>query len=231
MPSKFARQWLFLLDLYEGIQFMSSALRFVVKNLSQGYGDLLLFSNLSFTVGSGAAMVVTGDNGTGKSTLLRTLAGLSPPMAGTVRLEGGAVDATIAEQCHLVGPLNAIKLELTIRENLSAWADVLGPGEGASVDEALEQFGLDRFADMRAEVLSTGWRRRLALARVLVAERPLWLLDEPTAALDVAASRMVADMIRDHLAVGGLAVIATHLDLGIDGVQTMELLSPAAVAG
>ena len=202
---------------------MSSVMQLVVDKLGQRYGDLVLFSGLSFSVSSGGAMVVTGDNGSGKSTLLRTLAGLMPPAEGTVRLAGGLEDAPIAEQCHLIGPLNAIKLELTARENLVHWSGVLGGENAESVNEALEQFGLERFADMRAEVLSTGWRRRLALARVLVAERPLWLLDEPTAALDVAASRMVAEMIRDHFALGGLAVIATHLDLGIDGVQSMEL--------
>lgn len=205
------------------------AMRLVVENLGQRYGDHILFSGLNFSVGSGGAMVVTGDNGSGKSTLLRTLAGLMLPAEGHVRLEGGAAELDLLEQCHLVGALNAIKLELTVRENLAQWQGILGAGEGASVDEALDVFGLDRFADMRAEVLSTGWRRRLGLARVLIAERPVWFLDEPTAALDLAASRMVADMIKDHLAAGGLAVIATHLDLGIDGVQTMEL--KASVAG
>ena len=198
-------------------------MQLVVDRLGQRYGDLVLFSGLSFAVPSGGAMVVTGDNGSGKSTLLRTLTGLMPPAEGTVRLDGAPDDAPLAEHCHFVGPLNAIKHELTVRENLSSWRGVLGAGDAMSVDDALEQFGLDRFADMRAEVLSTGWRRRLALARVLVAERPVWFLDEPTAALDVASSLMVADMIRDHLAAGGLAVVATHLDLGIDGLQTMEL--------
>ena len=202
---------------------MPTNMRLIVENLSQGYGDLVLFSSINFQVKSGNALVVTGDNGSGKSTLLRTIAGLMRPAKGEVRMLGGLIDGTIAEQCHLVGPLNAIKPELTARENLTAWRGVLGPGNAASVDDALEQFGLDRFADMRAEVLSTGWRRRLALARVLVAERPLWLLDEPTAALDVVSSRMVADMISDHLAGGGLAVIATHLDLGIDGLQSLDL--------
>lgn len=206
------------------------AMRLVVENLSQRYGDHILFSGLNFSVPSGEGMVVTGDNGSGKSTLLRTLAGLMPPAAGGVRLDGGEGDVPLAEQCHLVGALNAIKLELTVRENLSLWRGVFGGGEGASVDEALEIFGLDRFADMRAEVLSTGWRRRLGLARVLVAERPVWFLDEPTAALDLTSSRMVAEMIRQHLAVGGLAVVATHLDLGIDSIRTMHLESSTAGA-
>ncbi len=206
-------------------------LRLVVEDLSQRYGDHVLFSGLQFVVASGTAMVVTGDNGSGKSTLLRTIAGLMPPARGQARLEGVAEDSPLSEHCHLVGPLNAIKPELTVRENLSAWRDVLGASDAESIDDALERFGLERFADMRAEVLSTGWRRRLALTRVLVAERPLWLLDEPTAALDLTSSRMVADMIRDHLSAGGLAVIATHLDLGIDGVQQFELKPMTAASG
>ncbi len=204
-------------------------MQLIVEKLAQRYGDLVLFSGLNFTVSSGHALVVTGDNGTGKSTLLRTLAGLMPPAEGHINFAGGDPDATLAEQCHLVGALNAIKLELTARENLADWRQILGGG-GASVDEALAHFGLDRFADMRAEVLSTGWRRRLALARVLLAERPVWLLDEPTAGLDLASSRMVSDMVRDHLKLGGLAVVATHLDLGIAGVQSLELIRPVSIS-
>ena len=172
---------------------------------------------------NGQALVVTGTNGSGKSTLLRTIAGLMPPASGSIRLEGGSTETSIAEQCHHVGPLNAIKLDLTARENLAQWCGVLGVQSTAKVDAALAQLDLEKFADMPAVVLSTGWRRRLGLARVLVAERPLWLLDEPTAALDLSASRKVSALIRAHLAGGGLAVIATHLDLDIPGALTLEL--------
>ena len=154
---------------------------------------------------------------------MRTIAGLMPPASGSIRLEGGSTETSIAEQCHHVGPLNAIKLELTARENLAHWCGVLGAPSAAKVDAALEKLDLEKFADMPAVVLSTGWRRRLGLARVLVAERPLWLLDEPTAALDLSASRKVSALIRAHLAGGGLAVIATHLDLDIPGALTLEL--------
>ena len=202
---------------------MPQTMRLIAENLSQRYDDLAVFTGLNFTVPNGQALVVTGTNGSGKSTLLRTIAGLMPPASGSITLTGAADDQPIAELCHHVGPLNAIKPELTARENLAQWSGILGPKSAATVDNALARLGLDRFADMPALVLSTGWRRRLGLARVLVAKRPLWLLDEPTAALDLAASRIVAGVIRQHLAGGGLAVIATHLDLDIAGAQTLEL--------
>ena len=202
---------------------MPTSMRLIAANLSQRYDDVAVFSGLSFVVSSGQALVVTGTNGSGKSTLLRSIAGLMPLASGAVRLAGAADDQPIAELCHYVGPLNAIKPELTARENLAQWCGILGPKGASTVDFALTRFGLDRFADMPALVLSTGWRRRLGLARVLVVKRPLWLLDEPTAALDLAASRMVSEVIRQHLAEGGLAVIATHLDLDLAGAQTLEL--------
>jgi heme exporter protein A len=204
-------------------------LKLVVEDLSQAYGDLVLFQGLGFAVASGRALVVTGDNGTGKSTLLRTLSGLMLPTAGSVRLEGGDAETPIAEQCHLVGFQNALKPDLTATETLEQWRDILGPGPDAlPIAEALERLGLEQFAQTPAGFLSTGLKRRLALARILVAQRPLWLLDEPTAALDHASSKLVADMIVDHLAAGGLAVIATHLDLGIAGLDALELAPLAA---
>ena len=198
-------------------------LRLIASNLSQRYDTQPVFSGLDFVLGNGQALVVTGTNGSGKSTLLRTIAGLMRPSDGAIALEGGAEGASIAEQCHLIGPLDAVKPELTARENLTQWAGVLGIGSTARVGDALRRLGLERFADMPAVVLSTGWRRRLALARALVAPRPLWLLDEPTAALDLNASKLVSDIIRQHLEEGGLAVIATHLELGLEGVQALEL--------
>ncbi len=203
---------------------MPQPLKLVVEGLGQRYGDLVLFQDVRFVVGAGRALVVTGDNGSGKSTLLRTLAGLMAPADGSVRLEGLTSDAVIAENCHLVSFANALKPELTAAETLVHWRGILGGGDrGLSVQEALSRLGMSDLASTPAGILSTGLKRRLALARILVAPRPLWLLDEPTAALDLASSRLVATMIREHLKAGGLAVIATHLDLGIDGVETLNL--------
>jgi heme exporter protein A len=203
---------------------MPKVLKLVVENLGQSYGDLALFQNLSFVVGNGQALVVTGDNGSGKSTLLRTLAGLMEPARGTVTLSGLGDGEAISEHCHLVGFANALKPELTATETLVHWRDVLGgAGQGLPIAEALDRLGLAELASTRAGILSTGLKRRLALARILVAPRPLWLLDEPTAALDLSSSRMVAAMIASHLEAGGLAVIATHLDLDLAGVDTLNL--------
>lgn len=203
---------------------MPQRLKLVVDSLEQNYGDLVLFRGVSFTVGNGQALVVTGDNGSGKSTLLRTLASLMPPAAGTVTLQGLAPDEVIAEHCHLVSFANALKPELTATQTLVHWRDILGGGDkGLTPAEALEMLGMSALADTPAGILSTGLKRRLALARILVAPRPLWLLDEPTAALDLASSRLVAQMIGRHLKAGGLAVIATHLDLDINGVETLNL--------
>ena len=203
---------------------MPQRLKLVVQNLGQRYGDLVLFRDVNFAVGNGQALVVTGDNGSGKSTLLRTLAGLMAPALGTVRLDGLDADEVMAEHCHLVSFANALKPEMTATETLVHWRDILGGGnKGPTVPEALNMLGMSALAATPAGILSTGLKRRLALARILVAPRPLWLLDEPTAALDLASSRLVADMIRAHLKAGGLAVIATHLDLDINGVDALNL--------
>ena len=205
-------------------------MQLVVENVTQHYDHLVRFGPWNFTVPSGSALIVTGDNGSGKSTLLRTLAGLMPPHQGQVRFDGGMPDASIAEQCHHVAYLNAVKPELTAAENLAQWAGILGHGpEALTAEAALDRLGMAAFLNTPAGYLSTGLKRRLALARLLVAPRPLWLLDEPTAALDMAACRAVADVIGEHLDDGGLAVIATHLDLELDGQPTLDL-TPASAA-
>lgn len=205
-------------------------MRLIAENLGQAYGDHLLFAGLSFAVPSGAALIVTGPNGSGKSTLLRTVAGLMRPQSGRVSLEGGA-DADLAEQCHWVGFANALKSNLTARENLTHWHNILGGNADApAIEAALARLGVEQFADLPAGILSSGLRRRLALARLLVAARPLWLLDEPTTALDAASTAVVAGLVRAHLEGGGIALIATHLDFGLDPVQRLDLVPAQAAA-
>lgn len=185
----------------------------VGDNLSCRRGFNLLFEGLAVSAAAGRALVVVGPNGAGKSSLLRILAGLLAPTAGTVRLDGGG--ESVGEHLHYLGHEDAVKGALTVAANLAFWRTVLGGG-GLEVEEALEEVGLGGLGRLRAQVLSAGQKRRLAIARLLVAKRPVWVLDEPTTALDVKAQARFAAFGRAHLAAGGLLIAATHapLDLG-----------------
>lgn len=185
-----------------------------LKGLTQWRGTTALFSGLELTVPSGRALILTGPNGSGKTTLLRTIAGFLRPREGTVELAGAEADADVPVYCHFVGHFNALKATLTAEANLSFWSSVLAssstPG-AASVSDALFGLNIDHLADIPAGYLSAGQQRRLALARLLLAPRPIWLLDEPTAALDDAGTRLVIELVDRHTAAGGIAVVSTHL--------------------
>ena len=187
-------------------------------------GGRRLFSGLSFEVGQGSALIVTGPNGAGKSSLLRALSGFLPVQAGGFALEGGDPERTLGEEAHYLGHADALKGALTANENLAFWAGALGgePSREAS-GAALARVGLAHVIDFPARALSAGQKRRVALARLLVAERPLWLLDEPTAALDAAAQAAFAAIMRVHLDSGGLIVAATHAPLGLDRASELKL--------
>jgi heme exporter protein A len=187
-------------------------------------GGRQVFRDLSFAVGAGEALVVTGPNGVGKSTLLRLAAGLVRPTQGRLELAGGDPELTIGEQAHYLGHQDALKPALSVRENLDFWADFLGGAAGrAKGAAALAAVGLDGLARLPATYLSAGQRRRLSLARLVAVERPIWLLDEPTSALDAAAQAMLANLMRAHLAGGGLILAATHGPIGLDGVMELRL--------
>jgi heme exporter protein A len=196
-------------------------MRLVASQLVCQRGGRLVFSDLDFAVDAGEALVVTGRNGAGKSSLLRMLAGLLRVTAGALALEGGDPERSIAEQAHYLGHQDALKSQLTVGENLRFWTAYLG-GRGPAAD-ALAAVGLDTLAELPAGYLSAGQRRRLSLARLVAIARPLWLLDEPTSALDAAAQAMLADLMRNHLARGGLIVAATHTPLGLDGARELKL--------
>lgn len=184
-----------------------------------------MVNGLSLRLDAGSAIVLTGPNGSGKSTLLRALAGYLKPTVGSVRVAGAGEDVEPGEVCHFVGHLDGIKTHLTAAENLAFWAIYLGGGDnvGSCVERALAQFALDALADIPAGYLSAGQKRRLGLARLAVAPRPLWLLDEPTVSLDAASVDVLVAAINAHLKSGGLAVIATHMPMALAAAQSIRL--------
>jgi heme exporter protein A len=182
-------------------------------------GGREVFSGLDFAASSGEALAVTGANGSGKTSLLRLIAGLLTMAGGSIGLEGGEGELTLPEQAHYLGHRDALKPALSVSENLSFWRDFFG-GEGFDSKESLVAVGLDHAAQLPAAYLSAGQRRRLSIARLLTVRRPVWLLDEPTNALDAAGHSLFAGLMRDHLARGGLIIAATHVPLG---VQAKEL--------
>ena len=187
-------------------------------------GGRRLFAGLSFAVDQGAALVVTGPNGAGKSTLLRALCGFLPLEAGGFALEGGDAERTVGEQAHYLGHADGVKGALTAGENLAFAAAMLGGRSSREAQRnALARVGLAHVIDFPARLLSAGQRRRVALARLLIADRPLWLLDEPATALDAAAQAALAAIMQGRLRGGGIIVAAAHAPLGLDGAQELRL--------
>lgn len=174
-----------------------------------------MFSGLDFQVSSGEALAVTGANGSGKTSLLRLIAGLLIPAAGLVDLADGEAELTLAEQAHYLGHRDALKPVLSVAENLIFWCDFFG-GDAGDASQCLAEVGLDHAAHLPAAYLSAGQRRRLSLARLLAVKRPIWLLDEPATALDAIGQSLFAALMRSHLADGGMIVAATHTPLGIE---------------
>jgi heme exporter protein A len=168
-------------------------------------------------------MVVTGRNGAGKSTLLRVIAGLLRAAEGKVELTGAADEASLPEQAHYLGHLDAAKPSLTVRENLTFWANFLGAPDETAVDAALDAVELGGLADLPAAYLSAGQKRRLSIARLLAVKRPLWLLDEPTSALDAPSQSRLATFMREHLTGGGMIVAATHGPVGLDAPRELKM--------
>ena len=204
-----------------------------VDRLTLARGGRTLVADLSFELKSGEALVVTGPNGAGKSTLLRALAGLLTPVSGSISISGAisgdGVDADDAPaiHAHYVGHADAMKSALTARENLAFWGAALGARnvrrDTAAPDDVLRRVGLPQVADLPTGWLSAGQKRRVALGRLFVAPRPLWILDEPATALDRAAQDLLAAEMALHRKAGGLIVVATHAPLGLEDAHELQL--------
>jgi heme exporter protein A len=177
-------------------------------------GGREVFSGLDFSASAGEALAVTGPNGSGKTSLLRLIAGLLTISGGSIDLDGGDGELTLTEQAHYLGHRDALKPALSVLENLAFWRDFLA-GEAFDAGTSLAAVGLGHAAHLPAGYLSAGQRRRLSIARLLAVRRPVWLLDEPTNALDTAGQKLFAGLMRDHLAGGGLIIAATHAPLGL----------------
>jgi len=190
----------------------------------------LVFAGLEFDVGPGEALMLVGPNGSGKSSLLRLMAGLGRPDAGAITWDGKPVaddPEAHAARLHYVGHLDAVKPALTVAENLSLWAGLRGAGTDG-VAKGLGRFGLDALSEAPGQLLSAGQRRRLALARIVAAPAPLWLLDEPTVALDRDAVAALAAAIAAHRGGGGVAVVSTNVDFDLPGARTLAVDAFAA---
>ena len=200
-------------------------MRLVVDGLTCIRGGRSLFRGLSFDLQEGGALVVTGPNGVGKTSLLRLVAGLLTPVEG--RITAANSGQTVAELCHFVGHFDAVKSALSVSENLDFGRALLG-SNGSEVVTALSRVGLGALGNIPARMLSMGQRRRLALARLLVASRPIWLLDEPTASLDAEGKQTVIQLIEEHRKSGGMAIIVTHVTLDMKNYGAIDLTGGGA---
>ena len=200
-----------------------------VKNLACQRGGRTIFSQLSLEIAPGEAVVLRGPNGAGKSSLLRVIAGLIPAVSGDISFNGtpSSNRDDFQGQLTYAGHLDAIKPQLTVAENLRFWAQLFG---ASTLGQTMQDFRLEEIANRPAHACSAGQKRRLGLARIAVTSRPLWLLDEPTVSLDTETTQRFVATIDAHCAAGGMAFIATHIDLGLSAPRSFEMMPHVATA-
>ena len=182
------------------------------QDLACERGGRIVFSSLSFSARSGRMLVLRGPNGAGKTSLLRLIAGLSEPASGHLDLTNAPfnVDTALSEHVHFIAHQDAIKLYLSVEENLNFWARFHGGGD---VNAAMQAMNLEALSAFQAQRLSAGQKRRLGLARLALVHKPVWLLDEPTVGLDTASQELLSRMMATHLASDGIIIASTHIDL------------------
>ena len=204
-------------------------MKLTVEHLVVNRGDRRVIDDLTFCLKKGETLTLLGPNGVGKTTLLRALAGFIAPLSGKVRLDNGDIeeDKPVGESCHFVGHANGLKSSLSVIENLQFWSAYLNDDRSNSGDtschEALKQFNLVELSEIPCGYLSAGQKRRLGLARLVVARRPLWLLDEPTVSLDALSVRLLGKAVASHVACGGMVIAATHIPLGLENTKDLHL--------
>ena len=192
-----------------------------VKSLSVSRGGINLLQDVDIDLKNGQAGILRGPNGVGKTTLLRTLAGLQP-------FDSGKIECSSEDICYS-GHADGVKLTLTVQENLEFWANIFG---STSISAVAEKFLISDLLDTRVGTLSAGQKRRVGLARLGLTERQVWLLDEPTVSLDETSVKIFENIVKDHLSEDGCALIATHLDLGLENsAQIIDLLKYKANSG
>ncbi len=214
-------------------------MRLIVENVTCQRGGRILFRDLSFSVAEGEGMLLEGQNGAGKTSLIRIIAGFLPPNSGHIIFEGITEEMESVEKIHYVGHKNGLKSNLTVEETVEFWQTYLGENSTGqshefhnqddhislvpSIENAVNKFGLSSLMTIPAGLLSAGQKRRLSLSRLLLASRPLWLLDEPSHGLDAASQDILANLISTHISEGGSVIATTHTPLGVAFGKSLNL--------
>lgn len=200
-------------------------MKLIVENLGITRGEHAIVSNVSFELQAGDALIVTGENGSGKSTTLRGVAGLLPLAQGTVTLldeNGKTFEGETREYCHYLGHQNGMKMALSVRENLDFWQKFCGEPH-LTIEEALDEVDLAHTIDLPFSYLSAGMKRRVSIAKLLVTDRPIWIVDEPTAGLDAHSVKMFTGLCKAFCDGGGILIAATHLPLGLETEKKLHI--------